>query len=327
MEKTVRWAVCGLGKISRRMVKALRAVEGTEVVACVSSDKARAQRYGEKYGIAHRLTYDELAANPSLVDAVYIATHMNAHAKPCILFLRAKIPVLCEKSFAVSVAEAESMIAAAKENDTLLMEAMWTRFLPASLYVQKLLKSGVLGAVKSADAKFEVGLGHGPKSRVFHRAVGGSSLLDVGIYPTTYTHMLLGNPEKIVSDGRVKNGVDTSCNTRFTYPGGVAVTFRVSTEFLSWSEYYTIECEKGSIRVPAFYDGRKVIVKYAETGRKEVVKGYGRRGKPDGFIYEIAHFNDLVRAGAKESLVMTHAVTLEVMRLLEEQMKQLGVNY
>jgi predicted dehydrogenase len=326
MEKTIRWAVCGLGKISRRMVKAIRAVPGSTVAACVSSDKTRAERYGEELGIEHRLTYDELAANPGLVDAVYIATHMNAHTKPCILFLNAKIPVLCEKSFAVSVKSAESMIEAAKANDTLLMEAMWTRFLPATLKLQEILAAGKPGKIQSARARFEVGIGHGPRSRVFNRAVGGGCLLDIGIYTTTYTHMLLGVPSKITAEGRVKNGVDTSCNTVFEYPGGVTARCRVSSEFMSWSEYYRITCENAVIKTTSFYDCRKIVVKFND-GKKEVYKGFGKRYKPDGFIYEIAHFNDLIRNGIKESPVMTHKITLEVMTMLEEQLKQLGVAY
>ncbi len=246
-DKVIRWAVVGLGKISRRMVKAIRSVENSIVTACVSSSKERAEEYGEKYGIPHRLTYDELEKDPSVCDAVYIATHMNAHAKPAIMFLNKKLPVMCEKSFAVSVAQANSMIEAAKQNDTLLMEAMWTRFLPATVYLNEFLASGEAGKILSTRAKFEVGIGHGPKSRVFKRAVGGGSILDIGVYPTTYTHMLLGMPESVKAEGRVKNEVDTSCNTEFTYNDGVKASFRVSTEFMTLKEYYIIECENCTV--------------------------------------------------------------------------------
>jgi predicted dehydrogenase len=321
--RVIRWAVVGLGKISRRMVKAIRSVENSIVTACVSSSKERAEKYGEKYGIPNRLTYDELESDPSVCDAVYIATHMNAHAKPAVMYLNRKLPVLCEKSFAVSTAQAESMVAAAKENGTLLMEAMWTRFLPATLYLNEFLKSGEAGGILSARAKFEVGIGHGPKSRVFNRAVGGGSILDIGVYPTTYTHMILGMPESLSANGRIKNGVDTSCNAEFTYGGGIKVNTRVSTEFMTLKEYYIIECENCTIKIPSFYDARKIKIKFKNG--KTVVKRF--EYAPDGFSYEIRHFNSLIRDGVKESPVMTHKITLEVVSLLEEQMKQLGVNY
>ena len=326
MAETIKWAMVGLGKISRRMLKAIRSVPNSEVVACASSSKERALEYAKQYGIENAYTYDELAQNTDKVDAVYIATHMNAHAKPTMMFLKKKLPVLCEKTFAVSVAEASSMIQCAVENDTLLMEAMWTRFLPSTLKLQEILKTGELGKILSADSKFEVGIGHGSKSRVFNKAVGGGSLLDVGIYPTTYTHMLLGSPEKIETNGRLKKEVDVNCNTVFKYKGGVSVKFRVSTEFLTLKEYYTIECENGTVQIPSFFDARKLIIKHKD-GRKEVIKGFGRRGNPDGFTFEIAHFNQLVRDGMKESPVMTHKVTMEVMHMIDEQLKQLGVQY
>lgn len=321
-DEPVKWAICGLGKISKRFLKVLRSVPDTEVVACVSSSKERALAYGKKYGIKHALTYDELAANPNIADAVYISTHMNAHAKPTMLYLNAKIPVLCEKSFAVSEAEALQMIQCAKDNDTLLMEAMWTRFLPATLYVQELLKSGKLGAIKSARARFEVGIGHGLGSRVFKKEVGGGSILDVGVYPTTYTHMLLGMPQSICANGRIKNGVEVNCNTEFIYPNGVKAKFRVSVEFMTLKEHYIIECENGTITVPSFYGATKVKVKY-NNGRKEVKKFE----KIDGFTYEVRHFNQLIRENAKESPVMTHQITLEVVRLLEAQLKAVGIKF
>ena len=331
MEKTVRWALVGLGKISRRMLKAIRSVPNSEVVACASSSKERALEYAKEYKIQYAFTYQELADNAGLVDAVYIATHMNAHAKPAMMYLKKKVPVLCEKTFAVSEKEAESMIQCAVENDTLIMEAMWTRFLPATLKLQEILKSGKMGKVLSTRAKFEVGIGHGPKSRVFNKAVGGGSILDVGIYPTTYTHMLLGMPDKIEAAGRLKKEVDVSCDTIFRYPGGVVAKFRVSTEFMTLKEHYVIECENGAIRVPSFFDARKIILRYKD-GKKEVIMekdgvSFGRRGKPDGFIPEIVHFNDLVRRGMKESPVMTHEVTMQVMHLIDTQLKQVGVEY
>ena len=331
MDKTIRWALVGLGKISRRMCGAIRAVPGSEVVACASSSKERAQAYAKEHNIPNAFTYQELADNADMVDAVYIATHMNAHAKPAMMFLKKKLPVLCEKTFATSEKEAESMIQCSVENDTLLMEAMWTRFLPATLELLDLLKSGKTGKILSAHSRFEVGIGHGPKSRVFNKAVGGGSILDVGIYPTTYTHLLLGVPQKIEAQGRLKKDVDVNCDVTYTYPGGVVVKTRVSTEFLTLKEFYNIECEKATVSVPSFFDARKIIVKYKD-GTKEIITSrggvpFGRRNHPDGFTHEIAHFSDLVRKGVKESPVMTHEVTMEVMRMIEAQLKQVGVEY
>jgi len=325
-KKIIKWAVVGLGKISKRMTRVIQSAEGCVVEACVSSSKERAIAYGKKFNIPHCLTYDELAQNPSLVDAVYISTHMNYHAEPAIKFLNQKLPVLVEKTFAITLKEAQSMVDAAKENDTLLMEAMWTRFQPANIKLMEVLNSGEVGKILSTKASFEVGLGHTRRSRVFKREVGGGSLLDVGVYPTNYTHMLLGMPEKVEASGKTRNGVDICCDAIFTYSDGAVAKIRCSHEPFTLKEYYKIECENATIIVPSFFDARKFRVKYKD-GKSKLYKGYGRRGKPDGFIWEILHFSDLVRDGIKESPVMTHQVTLDVVDLIEKQMNLLGVGY
>jgi predicted dehydrogenase len=187
----------------------------------------------------------------------------------------------------------------------------------------EILNSGALGKILSARSKFEVGIGHTKKSRVFKKEVGGGSVLDIGVYPTSYTHMILGVPSEVKATAKMVGGVDVNCDTAFTYPCGAVVNFRVSTEPFTLKEHYIIELEKATVKIPSFFDARKVIIKHKD-GKKEVLKGYGSRGKPDGFIWEIEHFNDLIRNGKKESPVMTHKATLEVVGLLEEQLRQVG---
>jgi len=330
-QRVIRWAVCGLGKISRRMTKVMQSLkgQGTELVACVSSSKERATAYATQYGIPNALTYDELAQNPSICDAVYICTHMNQHVKPAVKFLNAGIAVMVEKTFATSVVEAKQIINAAKANNVLVMEALWTRFLPATLELQDILKNDNVGKILSTKGRFEVGICHGPKSRVFNKAVGGGSVLDVGIYPATYTHMLLGVPESIEAKGKMKNGVDVTCTAILKYSCGAVADIGSSVDGLSLKEYYNIECENATIKMPSFFDSRKVVIKYKDGRKDRTIKerngiSFGRRYHPDGFIPEILHFNQLLRDGKIESPVMTHAVTLEVMEIMEEQLKQIG---
>ncbi|MCL2847336.1 MAG: Gfo/Idh/MocA family oxidoreductase [Firmicutes bacterium] len=328
--KTIRWAVVGLGKISRRMTRVIQSVEGATVSACVSSSKERAIEYANKYGIEHALTYNELAENPSLVDAVYICTHMNMHAKPAMMYLSKKLPVMVEKTFATSIEDAKSIIDCAIENKTLVMEAMWTRLLPATQALHDVLANDNVGKIISIDSKFEVGIGHTKNSRVFKKEVGGGAMYDIGIYPTTYTHMLLGMPQEIEANAKFRDGVDTSVNTTFTYDNGAVAKFRISTEPFTLKEYYTIETEKATIKVPSFFDARKIIVSYKDGRKKRVIKcfngiEFGRRGKPDGFTHEIIHFSQLIRDGKTESSILTHQMTLEVMELIMKQLKAIGL--
>lgn len=322
MKKTIRWAVCGLGKISRRWLKVAASQPDMKVVACVSSSKERAIQYQKKFRLEHAFTYEELAANPQAVDAVYVCTNTHLHHKIAMLYLAAGIPVLCEKALCVSKADAEQITAFAKEKGVLFMEAMWTRFLPSTTYIrEELLPGGALGKIKHIKANFEAGIGHGPGSRVWKKSTAGGSVLDLGVYPASYAHMLLGLPKSISARGKLnKDGVDLCCNAEFKYADGTTVEFRSSLIPMQISETLRIFCEKGTVVVPRFYQAKRIKVFYAD-GRKEK-KDYE---KADGFKYEILHFNDLIRKGMTESPIMTHKASVEVMGILEEINRQLGV--
>lgn len=323
-EKIIRWAVCGLGKISRRWLKVAAGQPGTKVVACVSSSKERASQYQKKFGLEYAFTYEELAANPQVVDAVYVCTNTHLHRRISMLYLAAGIPVLCEKAICVSKADAEQIVALAKEKGVLFMEAMWTRFLPSTTYIrEELLPGGTLGKIKRIKANFEAGIGHGPGSRVWKKATAGGSVLDLGVYPASYAQMLLGTPEKISAKGKLnKEGVDLCCEAEFEYAGGATVSWRSSLIPLQIAETLRIFCENGTVTVPRFYQAKRVKVRYSD-GRK-FQKTYE---KVDGFKYEILHFNELLRAGKTESPIMTHKATVEVIGILEEINRQLGVTF
>ena len=322
MEQKTRWAICGLGKISRRFLKVARSLKNVEIVACVSSSKERAIAYQKKYGIKYAFTYRELTDNATVVDAVYVCSHTSMHRANAEMFLKAKIPVLCEKAFSSSRQNAAEMIECAKANNTLLMEAMWTRFLPATQYAEKIAKSGDLGKIKKLVGWFWAGIGHGPKSRVFWKETSGGSILDLGVYLAHYSNMLLGSPDNIKAEGKVIHDVDRYCNFTLTYKDGAVAQLGSSFRFLNIREGFTIFLEKGTVKIPRFFAGNRVIVK-PDGGQKRVE----RFEKRDGFAYEIMHFGDLIKQGKKQSPVMTFDTTLSIMSVLDELNRQLGVDF
>ena len=315
-----RWAVCGLGKISNRFVKVANSLPDTRVIAAVSSSKDRAKIYSKKYAMEHALTYEELAKNPYIVDAVYVCTNMNKHQKTVEMFLKAGIPVLCEKSFALNSKQAKSMINCAHKQKTLLMEAMWCRVLPANRYVDQIVKDKKYGEILHTSGNFKAGWGHGPKSRVWRHEVGGGSVLDLAVYLVHYSQMLLGRPNSIKAFGKVINGVDHYCDFEMKYPNDVVCDLHSSLKFPTLKEAYKIDCEKGMIIVPSFYGAKKVIEKPID-GKK--IKT--RFPNVDGFSYEIIHFMELVKSEKKESDILPLSITLEVIEMLEDINRQMGV--
>ncbi len=109
---TVRWGLIGASTIAREwMIAAIRAAGG-EVVGVLSSDPARGRAFAAANGIA-RAT-DSLDALLDDVDAVYVCTTNDRHLAPTLAAARAGRHVLCEKPLALTLPDAQQMVAACR---------------------------------------------------------------------------------------------------------------------------------------------------------------------------------------------------------------------
>ncbi|MDR3293434.1 MAG: Gfo/Idh/MocA family oxidoreductase [Clostridiales bacterium] len=318
MGKIIRWAVCGLGGISHTFMRAAQKSDGMKVVACVSSSKARALEFQAKYGLESAYTYGEFLKAKD-IDAVYVGTDMNRHCENTVAFLKAGFSVLCEKSFACTLAETEKMIAAAHESGKLLMEAMWTRFIPCTQKLLEVVRSGRFGKILEMKGDM-IGFFPNKNHRVFDYKRGGGSIFDLMVYNVAYATFLAGVSKKVEVEGTTENGVDRECSLTLSYPDGAVARLKSATTRKKIRFGFTILCEKGVIRIPHFHWGMGFKIK--ETG-KLFAERYRFR-HPD-FTYEIAHFNGLLREGKTESPLVSFAHTTEVMRILDEANRALGV--
>ena len=143
----VRWGILGTGGIAGTFATDLR-LTGSGVVSAVGSRaRGSADRFADTFGIPRRHgSYEALAADPD-VDVVYVATPHPMHRDNAILALRAGKPVLVEKPFTMTAAEAREVAGVARQHGLFAMEAMWTRFLPHTAVIRDWLARGVLGDV------------------------------------------------------------------------------------------------------------------------------------------------------------------------------------
>ena len=222
-KKNIRWGIIGLGKIANKFATDLATIENTELVAVASRSQENADEFAKKYNSKKAYnSYLDLAKDAE-VDAVYIATPHSFHKEHAILCLQNKKAVLCEKPFAMTLQEVTEMITVAKENNVLLMEALWTYFLPHFKYVLDLVKSEKFGQLKEIEADFGFYNEYNTDSRVFKKEVGGGSLLDIGIYPIFAALSTLGNPDSIDANATFfENGADSECNIVFKYKNAKA---------------------------------------------------------------------------------------------------------
>ena len=321
--KTIRWGILGLGKIAHSFATDMQIVAGSQVYAVASRTQEKADEFGAKYA-AHVCydSYEKLAADPN-VDAIYIATPHVRHYEDTLLCLNHGKAVLCEKPFAMNSDQVEAMIATAQQHNVLLMEALWTRFMPHFKFVQEELESGKYGAVKSLTADFCFDAPVNPDGRLYNKDLGGGSLLDIGIYPAFLALALFGKPETISAKAKIgKTGVDEETEMTFHYATGtqahLASSIRIKTPSLA-----TLVCEHGMLVMHGQFHMKDKVTTILNGVKLE----HDFKYQAKGYHFEIMHFADLLREGKTESPLMSYAFSSLLINTLDQVRELIGLQY
>lgn len=322
--RKIKWGILAPGHIATKFVKDLLTLKDAELYAIASRSLEKATDFKDKYGAAVAYgNYMELMTDPN-IDAIYIATPHTFHKTYAIDCMLNKKAVLCEKPLALNSADVDVMLQIAKKEDVLLMEALWTYFLPHYTYVLDFIKKGSYGKVISLDADFGFHPTFNATSRLFDKQLGGGSLLDIGIYPIFAALSILGVPKEIQANATFfETGADSSCHMVFSYENGVKANLR-STLLEETPTEAIIKCEKGTIKLHTkFHKPTKVTFTDAEG--KETTKDFDVT--TEGYNYEAAHFNELLRNGETESPIMTHKFSHQLMETMDKVKEIIGLNY
>ena len=320
--KTIKWGILGLGKIAHKFASDLKTVSGCELYAVASRNQEKADEFAQIYQA--KIAYDsyEKLAKDSTIDAIYIATPHSLHKELSILCLQHKKAVLCEKAFAMNIDEVSEMIQVAKENDTLLMEALWTRFLPHYQFVIGIVKSSKYGKIQQLEADFGFYAPYDLQNRLFRKEVGGGSLLDIGIYPIFAALSTLGIPEKIDAKATFfENGVDSSCQMVFQYANAKAYlksTFLENTPITAIFQF-----EKATLTINRPFHGPSNITILQDNIEETIDFDYSTHG----YSFEIEHFNHLLLSNKKESDLMTFEFSKALMKTLDTVRNCIGLKY
>lgn len=221
----VRWGILGTGWIAEQFAADLALSDRGALAAVGSRSQDKADAFADKFadaagGIRRHPTYEELVADPA-VDAVYVATPHPMHRDNAVLALRAGKHVLVEKPFTMNAAEAQHVVAVAREAGLFAMEAMWTRFLPHTAVIRDWLAADTLGEIVSVSADHGQWFAENRDFRLFAPELGGGALLDLGVYPVSFASMVLGTPDRITAlIDPAFTGVDGQTSMLFGYPSG-----------------------------------------------------------------------------------------------------------
>ena len=321
--KTINWGILGLGKIANKFAQDLLKVKNAQLFAVASRSQDKANDFAETYNAIKAYgDYQSLAKDPN-VDAVYIASPHVFHTEHTILCLNHKKAVLCEKPFAMNLSEVDEMIAIAKANNTLLMEALWTYFLPHYQFVLQHIKTETFGKILKIEADFGFQADLDLSSRLLNKPLGGGSLLDIGIYPVFAALSTLGEPIHIESKGTFfENDVDSSCLMLFNYGNGIEAHLK-STLLENTPTEAIFYCERGSIKINSRFNAPSSVTFISEEKEETITFDC----ETNGFSFEILHFNELIRNHKTESDIMTFDFSRKLITLLDTIRTQIGLNY
>ncbi len=315
--------ILGAGNIARKLAYTMSQLEEVECYAVASRSLENAQNFATEYGFEKAYgSYEEMLEDDN-VELVYIATphsHHYGHMKLCI---EAGKHVLCEKAFTVNEKQAREVFRLAKENDVLVTEAIWTRYMPSRKIINDLLAEGIIGEVKTLTANLDYNIVD--KERIIRPELAGGALLDVGVYTINFALMHFGN--KIAKKHSVVHMTDTGVDGQNV----IALSYEDDRMALLTSGIYGISDRqgifygsKGYMVVDNINDPTAVNI-YDEN--HELIKAVAMPEQINGYEYEIIETIDCIKKGMRECPSMTHEDTLEVMRIMDELRREWGVCY
>ncbi|XP_056652752.1 trans-1,2-dihydrobenzene-1,2-diol dehydrogenase [Monodelphis domestica] len=336
MARALRWGVMSAGLISHDFVTALRSLPRSEhqVVAVAARDLGRAQDFARRHDIPKAYgSYEDLLRKEPDVDVVYVGTQNPQHFQVVLQSLEAGKPVLCEKPLGVTAAEVREMVAAARARGLFLMEAIWTRFFPATEALRAVLAQGTLGEVRLVRADFGVRPGLNFPARVTDWAQAGGGLLDLGIYCLQFVSLVAGaqRPEKIHAVGLLhEKGVDDTVTVALQYPSGLQASFSSSITTVLPNSLHVFGTQ-GQAQIPStmwcptelLVNGERAEFPLPAVANTETFN----YPKSIGLVYEAQHVRQCLLQGLKESSVMPLAESELLADILEEVRRQIGLRF
>jgi D-xylose 1-dehydrogenase (NADP+, D-xylono-1,5-lactone-forming) len=312
MSTRLRIGILGAARIAGPFMVGARQSSRVEVTAVASRDPERAAAFASAHSIPRACSYEELIADPE-VDAIYNALPNRMHAPWSIAAARAGKHVLCEKPLAETEAEAGAMFAAAQQGRVVLVEAFPYLFQPQTLEIERLIRSGAIGQIRTMYAAFGFNISD-PNNIRLDPALGGGALMDAGCYAVSFVRQVFGTrPTRVGAVARWQGGVDlTLAGTLQFDQGGIA---QVSCSFATGLHRRAIIAGSAGVIDTEYHN---------HTNRVEAPTFRLRLGsdwqsdfqmipvpRDDGFRLEIDAFAEMIATGGGSALEARTAASLD----------------
>jgi len=316
MSQPTRWGIAGPGRMAATIEPEFRAAGNAELVAVGSRSAERAESFATQHGIPRwHTSYESLVEDPS-VDAIYIATPHPQHTDIALAAIAAGKAILVEKAFTATVEDTTAVAEAARAAGVFAMEAMWTRFNTGIAYVRELIAAGELGEIRGCQGDLNAFRPYDPTDRLFDPAIGGGTVLDLGVYVISFAQHFLGNPEVVHAvGGHYDNGVEAEFSVLLGYGDGRSAT--LAGAFTSHGPgRMVLTGTKGWVDVhPRFHRASSLTVWRGKTPEQLQFES--------GYRFEIEHVGECLSQGFTESPVMPLSDTIAVQTIMAEVLAQL----
>ena len=315
-DKVLNWGLLSTANINRAIIKPLRASKRNKLMAVGSRKQTSAEDYAREWNIprAHG-SYEALINDPE-IDIIYNSLPNHLHSEWTIKALQAGKNVLCEKPFALSLAEADAMISASRETGKVLAEAFMYRHHPQTLKVKEMVDSGVIGELQAVKGVFTFTLTRENDIRS-KKETGGGSIWDVGCYPISFARAMIGAEPIEVFGWQVlgAGGADVSFFGQIRFPNEVYAQFDCGFKSPSRAQVEIIGSE-GTLNIPEpFKPGRNEKIYLTRNDQVETIKTPGS----ELYIGEVEDMADAILLGKppRVSLADSRGNTAVILALIE----------
>ncbi|MDL2327226.1 Gfo/Idh/MocA family oxidoreductase [Ruminococcaceae bacterium OttesenSCG-928-A11] len=319
----MRIGFLGAGNIAHVVAQTLGQMPGVELYAVAARDGGRARDFAAAHGFAKAYAGYQALVEDSQVELIYLSTTIAHHAAQMRLCIEAGKPVLCEKAFTTTAAEARAVLALAREKKVFVGEAIWPRYMPMASTIRGLVDGGRLGEVVSLQANLGYPVGHLP--RLDSPALSGGALLDIGVYPLTFASICFGDEVDSFESSAVfsPSGVDVQSMTQLAYKNGrTAYLFTTSrsltnrTGTICGTEGYAVVDNINNLRGVTLYNGDNAPVEHIPAPPQI-----------SGYEYQFEAAMAAIRAGQTECAQMPHERIIGTMALMDAIRHRWGMFY
>jgi predicted dehydrogenase len=324
MAETIGWGILGTGGIANAFATDLVA-NGFTIAAVGSRSQATADAFAAQYDIpAAYGSYEDLVADPN-VHAIYVSTPHPFHAANASLALAAGKNVLVEKPFTLNAAEAREVVALAEANNLVVLEAMWTRWLPHMVRLREVIAEGLIGEVRTVLADHNQSLPTDPTHRINAVELGGGALLDLGIYPVSFAWDILGKPSSVAAiSSPTATGVDRQTAILLGYPEGQQAVLHTALDTRGPNTASVLGTEGWIEIASVFYTPTSFVVYNSDN---EVIEGFDADVVSRGMQYQAWEMERLIASGRTEGTVLPPSETVAIMDTLDEIRAAIGLRY